>query len=131
MLGDKQEQQKNEAHCLVTQTQKHQETKVLLGYPQLIVVDTNKRLCVPVPKAPGAEGQTWYIPVTFSNVLCQPERAGRLQDTDSDREQVLTLQPNKPKGPTRGVQLTGWVYAPKSVITNSNNHPVLRWMSNY
>ena len=57
MLGENQEQQKNVCN-LVTQTQKHQETKVMLGYPQPVVVYTNKRLCVPVPKAHDAEGQT-------------------------------------------------------------------------
>lgn len=58
MLGENQEQQENEVCNLVTQTQKHQEPKVLLGYPQPIVVYTNKPLCVPVPKARDAEGQT-------------------------------------------------------------------------
>jgi len=55
MLGENQEQQQNEVCKLVTQTQQHQQTKVLLGYPQHTAVHTDKHLCAPVPQARDAE----------------------------------------------------------------------------
>lgn len=127
ILGEYWEQQKNEICNLLTQTQKREETEVLL----LLYIQTSICVCLFQRQVMVKDGPSVSLWPLLMLTVSQQELASHFQTQIlPENRHWLCSQRNSVKWATTRAWLTGWVCTPKAEITNPYNHVMLKPVSN-